>query len=189
MKLTKALIIGCALLCFTGCAKDGKPLAKMTFDHLQPEFLYVSTYEPVDNSNFVDSNLPQGFVSNPANVIMDYLNHRFTAAGGQGRLVVALDNVSVVHQVSDSSSKVGQFLGVDRYDTYNIEAMVKITAYGLPGYESRTVQMKARRMLEVTEYLSIIEREKKQMQAIHSLIDDLDDAIVKALRNDLKIYQ
>lgn len=178
------------ILLLSGCeAGDGKPVAQMTFEHLQPSPVYVASYEVVNNAKFYPSNLPQGFVANPEKVVLDYLGRRFSAAGSQGKLVASLENVSVLHEMRASENKVGEFLGVAKKDHYQIQVAVKIKALGLEGYDSREMTLKAQRVLEVSEHVTLAERESHQMTAIDNLIDDLDASIQKVLAYDFRIMQ
>lgn len=189
MNKRQALSIFTAFI-LSGCAQgDGKPMAQMTFEHLQPSPVYVASYEVVNNAKFYPSDLPDGFIANPEKVVLDYLGRRFASAGSQGKLIASLENISVRHEMRASENKVGEFLGVAKKDHYQIQTAVKIKALGIEGYDSREITLKAQRMLEVSEHVSLAEREKHQMTAIDNLIDDLDAAIQKVLAYDFRIMQ
>ncbi len=51
-------------------AYDGNPLAQMTFDHVKPFSIYVASYEPVNMNSGVTHKLPDGFISDPSELIL-----------------------------------------------------------------------------------------------------------------------
>ena len=189
MRLSQMRIMFFAAILLAGCSGgDGKPLAQMTFAHLQPMPIYVASYDVLSNANFDKNNLPEGFVANPEDIIMDYLNHRFVPSGTNGKIIASIEKISVKHNLIASESKVGEFLGVDKRDEYDIEASVKLRLVGLESASVQEVSMKAQRQLLVSEHVSIVEREREQMEAIDHLVDDLDEAIQKAMRDHFHVF-
>lgn len=182
MKRT-TLLLSAALLGLSACANGdgGAPLAKMSFDHLTPYPLYVASYEVSQSPAVSSAQIPEGFVANPANIADAYFTSRFTKAGTQGKLHVTVDSMSVTHHIEDSKNSIGAFIGVDHHDVYKITLSVRIDAYGIGETQEESNTITAHRTVSISEHDSIVERERAQMDAIDSLIDDLDVAVRKVL--------
>ncbi len=180
----------CSILLFSACDLQyvgGEPLAQMTFSHVNKYPIYVASYEvnPVDASRVSLSE--NWLIASPADIIYDYLNSRFEASGSKGKLKITIKNIDVSYHVVDSDYKVGELLGINKKDLYVVSAVLGLKAYGVTKYDHKEVTLKAHRNIYVSEYSSVVDREKVQMQALDSLIDDLDIAIRKILKEDLSL--
>ncbi len=162
----------------------GEPLAKITYNHIDPMPIYVAAYEPVPYPKQVDL---QGFVMNPADVVYSYLQNRFQAVGAQGKLRVSVHDVSLTHEVTESEGKVRAAIGVDRKDHYTVRIMVKVQSYGLDTYNDSEVVLTAHRNIFISEHVSIIEREALETEAMQELIEDLNTALRKILRDRFQV--
>lgn len=180
---------GVCSLALTGClmpsANDGMPLAQMTFDHIKPYPVYIASYEAVPFSGHVS--LPQGFVTDPARLVGDYFAHRFEASGHQGKMRSVIESASVKHTVEGSDNNVGNFLGLGKKDHYRIDVVVNLQAFGVGANEIKEVRLKAHRDIYISEHVSLVEREKAQMEGMDSLIDDLDTAVRNVLSNEFSV--
>ncbi len=184
-----ALIVSCAFLSACTTYNDGKPLAKMTFEHVQAYPVYAASYEVVPYHSEGSLVLPQTFVANPAIFTRDYLTNRYEAVGSQGKFRATIQSVKVEHERLSSENKVGSVIGVAGMDLYKVEVQVSMEALGMPGYERQGSTITARREIKVSEYVSIIERERLQMQALDALVDDLDVAMRKILKNEFHLIK
>lgn len=164
---------------------DGKPRAQMTFDHIKPYPLYVASYEAVPFAEQVV--LPQGFVADPSRLVGDYFAHRFESAGHQGKLRSVVEQVSVKHAIESSDHKVGNFLGVGKQDHYRIDVVVNLQLFGVGAHQMKEVRLKAHRDIYISEHVSMVEREKAQMEGLDSLLDDLDEAVRDVLNRQFHI--
>ena len=95
----------------SSCVSDGKPLAQMTFEHIQAKPVYIASYEVINDSGAVRQ---QGFIGDPAQSITDYFSNRFVASGSNGKLIARVSDVKIGHRVTESSNSFGAFLGVDK---------------------------------------------------------------------------
>ncbi|MCB0375825.1 MAG: hypothetical protein KDD04_07895, partial [Sinomicrobium sp.] len=55
------------------------------------------------------------------------------------------------------------------------------------GYDRKEMKITAHREISIPETYSIADREKTQMESLDSMIDDLDGAVQKALRNEFQV--
>ena len=176
----------CAVLVLGACNPlyngGGQPLAQMTFDHIRPYPLYVASYETVPFNRGFNNPLPEGFVADPGDLVHRYFSRRFEAVGAQGKFQVVIQDASVEHKLVESENKVGSMLGVDKSDHYLVRVNVKLQTYGV-GDEDQTLTLTVYRNIFVSEHSSIVAREKAQIRAMDSLIDDLDVYVRKILKD------
>ncbi len=178
--------------CFTlgacmGLNSDGKPLAQMTFSHVNAYPVYVASYETVAIPATKKPGLPVGFVTDPSLIAYDYLNNRFEASGTTGKLRAVIDSVSVSHEILPSTNEVGAALGIGKRDHYRITLKLNLEAIGINGFARKNTAMTVNRDVYISEHVSIVQREQEQMQALDKMVDDLDGAIQKVLREDFKV--
>ena len=185
--LCTAMLSGVALM-LSGCISStgGKPLAQMTFNHIAPKPIYVASYEAVAIPAGTSS-LPEGFVSDPAKVVHDYLNNRFEAAGKRGKLRVSVQYASVEHDVVASRNKFGKVLGVDKSDHYVMKVGIALQAFGFSNFDTKSTMLNATRDVYISEHVSLVERERLQLEALDQMIDDLDIPIRKVFTEEFGI--
>ncbi len=188
MKL-KIITLSCLALsaCMGLSGQDGKPLAKMTFAHITPEPVYVASYEAVGLSTNKTPFMPVGFVSDPSVIAYDYLKNRFAAAGTTGKLRAVIQDVKVTHEILPSENQVGAALGIGKRDRYFITLDMSLESLGGNGFDRQSVALTANREVYVSEHVSIVQREKAQMEAMDSMLDDLDISIQKVLKEQFRL--
>ncbi len=182
----------CALLSLGvgACTNNtGAPLAQMTFDHVKPFPVYVASYEPENIYASGMKMLPEGFVSDPSKLIYDYLQNRFEAAGHQGKLKIQIMDVSVQHAVVDSENKVGALIGLAKKDHYTVKAYIDVTGLGVGTYDEQKRSLVVSRNIFIADHLSLVERERMEMQALDNMVDDLDLTLRKILKDQFKILR
>ncbi len=168
-------------------SNDGNTLAKMTFNHVNAFPVYVASYEPVNINEGKTHLLPEGFVTDPAPLIFDYLSSRFEASGHQGKLRIEIKDVVIRHEVVSSDNDIGAMIGLGKKDHYNVKAYIDVILLGSGDVDKRMQSMIVSRNIYISEHLSLVEREKMQMQALDNMIDDLDIALRKVLKETFDI--
>ncbi len=199
MTKRKVKLLSCA--CFillggylSGCStmkSDGMPPAKMTFNHLTPQPLYVAAYGFADESGEVASPSQKNkrFVDNPARVIKDYFGNRFVQAGSTGKLRVALDSLTVGHYSLESDTVVGELLGLGRNDLYTVKAEISLQMWGNAEKKDMGTHFIVTRDMRIPESYSVADRQNKQMEMLDHLINDIDMTVEKILREDFSILK
>ncbi len=182
----KAFLLSFLSAC-TFSNNDGSVLAQMTFNNVKAFPVYVASYEPVNINKGKTHLLPEGLVTDPAPLIYDYLNNRFKASGNQGKLRIEIRDVIIRHEILKSDKSLQAVIGFGKKDHYNIKAYIDITVFGSGDTDNFSQSMIVSRNIYVSEYLSLVDREKLQMQAIDNMIDDLDIALRKILKDKFKI--
>ena len=182
--LLGTLMLGACNPVYTG---GGEPLAQMTFNNVNAYPVYVASYEAVAIIRQEEPVLPEGFVTDPAVMVHDYLKSRFEASGSQGKLRAVIDNVSVQHEVVRSKNKLGAALKVANMDHYTVRVGVTLQSFGTVEGQNQSVKLTAHRNLYISEYSSLVEREKAQMVLLDKLVDDLDESIRTVLKDSFHI--
>lgn len=190
--MKKLALIFCLMLPLTGCdvASGGKPLARMTFEHVKPFPLYVASYDVQEEWTPQANDPPAGqFVARPGRAVADYFRNRYKASGTNGKFIAIVESAGVAHDMQESGNAVGAFLGVDRQDVYHMAVTVRMIAYDAGGFDQKEMKITARRDVSVSEHVSLVEREKAQMDALDTLIDDLDIAVRNALAGEFHLMR
>lgn len=175
-------------------AKGGASrLERMTFETLDPYPLYVASFEiqnqTPENIGFAPQEVEQGFIASVGKSVNDYLNHRFSAVGSNGKFLAVLKEASVRQSVLPSDNKVGAWMKVDNRDRYDLKVVVHMAIFGVGKYEKKGIDVIANRMVTIPEHVTLAEREKLQMEALDELLDDLDGSVQQVLKEDFKILR
>lgn len=190
---THLLLLACtALLGLTGCVTTpAPPPEQMTFDTLQPFPLYVASYEIQNQTapmlGFSDESVDKGFVASVNKTVDDYLHHRFSSVGTNGKFLAVLKEASVKRSIQPSDNRVGVWLNVDKRDRFDMKVVVHMAIFGVGNFEKKGIDVIANRMLTVPEHVTLAERERLQMEALDNMIDDLDASIQQVLKEDFRI--
>ncbi len=187
----KSAVIVTSILLLGGCVsgKNGDPLPQITFDHVKPYPIYVASYEPVGLEQGLSPERPIGFSVDPERIVLDYLNSRFESAGYQGKLVATIRSVEIDHKRIDSDNAVGAFIGLDQKDHYRVSVVVDLSAHGAQGLDWQKQSLTVYRDIYISEHVSLVEREKLEMRAMDHMIDDLDIALRKILKDKFGILR
>lgn len=188
---SRVLIFGVALssLC-VGCSNNqGKVLTELSFNHIQPYPLYVASYEIFTTPNTDNLKLPDGFVANPVLIAKDYFTNRFNSTGSRGKLSVVIDSASVEHKIEQSSNKIGAYIGVDRYDTYDISMIIKMAVFDVSDFEKKESSIRVNRSISISEHETLAEKERLQMDAMDKLMDDVDLGVRNVLAQDFSMLR
>jgi hypothetical protein len=193
MKTKQFLVLFLLIAPLSGCvseyAAQGTPVAKMTFEHVQSFPVDVAAYDVRDEfGSFQEiDEEDMHFVTSPGRVVSDYFRSRFAPAGENGKLIVSVESARVEREVFVSENRVGALMGVGKTDMYKISVHVRLLSYDAGGYDQKEMKMVARRNVGVSEHVSLAQRERLQMEALDSLLDDLDAAVQKALHEEFHL--
>lgn len=177
-------------LAVTGCANnDGKVLTELSFNHIQPYPLYVASYEVFTTPNTDSLKIPDGFVANPVKIANDYFTNRFNSTGSRGKLSVLIDSANIEHKIEQSSNKIGAYMGVDRYDTYDISMIIKMVVFDVSEFEKKESSIRVNRSISISEHETLAEKERLQMDAMDKLMDDVDLGVKNVLAQDFSMLR
>lgn len=175
-------------LALTACATgDGALVKQKNYADLQKYPVYVAAFDVAHSNAYDVSSFPQGFIPNPETMVVDFMKNRFQQAGSHGNLQIFVEDIVIAHKMTDSEGKVRAFMGVDRHDEYDVQVVLKLVATDVSNYQKQEIKVKGRRVVSISEHVSLAEREKAQMQAMDRMIDDLDVAVRNALTDKFGI--
>lgn len=177
------------LVTLTGCASNnsgGMPLSDITFSHLGPMPLRVSEVVKRDAIG-QKRNISSDF-SIPVDAILEsYLSERLRAVGGVETLFVELEQLSVTHNTKDSDNKVAGFMGVAKVDSYAVMASFNLVLENQGNGAIRGKRFKVSRIINVSEHVSVVEREKRQQEGITEMFRDIDMMMMQILKNEFML--
>ena len=188
----KSALCLCLGFSLTACTlgQGGEPLAQMTFAHVKPYPLYVASYQVSGFEKvFRSTDIPGGFVANPAVIVQDYFNNRFEAAGATGKLGVTIRNVQVTHDVVAPENSIGAMVGVGKFDRYKVLVDIDIEGFGIGQTRDVGTSFVVTRDIKVSEFASLVERQKAQMRALDNMVDDIDETVQKLFRDQFSIMR
>lgn len=102
-----------------------------------------------------------------------------------GRLQFIIENARIHQILKDPESKIQRWMQVNRRDQYDILATVRLALLDEAGMERQGTVLTARRVLDLPGSLSVASREEKQIEALESLVKDMDVAVVNGVYNTL----
>lgn len=164
---------------------EGKPLADVTFAHLQPLQLNLSAINHIDVATTKNDKSPQHFYVSIRDLFKDYSSTRFKANNkGIPELNIILEAVDVIYQQKESDNKLANYIGVARMDEYVISLKLNLSLMNNTSGALKGRHLNLQRIISISEHVSIAERERRQMQGVEAMFVDLDQAIIDVLRND-----
>ena len=180
-------------LIMSGCASDfdGKPLPRITFDHVQP--LYVS-YQLVSIENRYDPSLyPEDrsvhFFMPPAQAVEDFLRARIQPDTVQstGIFRAVIDEAIVTYDTLPSESQFGEWFDVAGRERYKIDIKIRL----LPDVNTLTVRegriVNFSRHITFSEHVSIAEREAIQLKLLEAMIRDINIGVTNIMTHKMGI--
>lgn len=184
-------MLGCCVVLFliSGCASTpspmGKPVASMTFKHLQPIPLTIHTID----IQTVETNNMAGFSYDLDQMVQAYLDRKFVAGGGEGTLLASLDSSSIKRGFEESSNAAADLFGLGGYDVY--EAALSLRLEHLDKGLNRVygTVVRAKRIIKISEHASIAEREYAQFEGLEHLFVELDRHVEKVVLKDMALGQ
>jgi hypothetical protein len=140
------------------------------------------SYPPLADANFIDERRTKRL----ATVAAQQLRQRITATGGVGRARVTLDRASITERLlADRSGGVTGF--VTREPTYDMagDLAVRVTILDSAGIEQAIAKAGVGRSRTVRAGASVMDRDAEAQRLMGDLLAQLDDALPKAMRDNL----
>lgn len=181
-----------ALSLLAGCSStnlDGRPMPEFAYQTMRPVALNVNSVDFVLNYNpGADPQDVSGrFVISPTEALRRYTAQRYTAAGGTQTLRIMVDDASMrLREIKQKNSAL-KWADIGTEDEYELNMTVRVLPVRSDGTEGTSMQWKFRRTLVMPQSVSLVEREKRQVEFLDKLIADIDASMVKAFRNEMKL--
>lgn len=183
----KRFLLCAFLITLSSCASmpspEGKPLADITFAHLKPLSLDVQT---VNFENLANANAyPEDFYVAVPDLFEDYVARRFQAKGTSERdFRLTLENLDITYTQENSENSFANMIGVARTDKYSVEMQVNLSVSNPQTGALKGRRLSVKRVMNISEHVSLAEREQEQMTGVEAMFADLDQAITDVLIND-----
>lgn len=165
----------------------GKPIAAMTFDHIQPKPIYVSRIE----SSAVEQHAGAKFFQPVDEATLSYFANKFKAhddgAGQRGTLKILVEQAVVLKTHEKAQHQVANFLDVAGFDVYNVIVQVRIEHLDSQGFVKQGNVVTARRFIKISEHASLAERDRRQLEGMEALFNDLDDRVEEIVLDDMDL--
>ncbi len=172
--------------CQSGSHPDGKPLATMTFSHLQPLRLNAASVNVINQSQ-ASGNIAEGFLVPMDEMIRAYVQRRLVAGGGDPVVNVIIERINVTHERKASQNTVANYLDMDYMDQYKVDLGMHINMEDPLTGGQRGRRFNLQRVMNISEHVSVAERETRQMQGLEEMFRQIDETIVDIVKNDFNI--
>lgn len=183
MRSIHAILISCWAIMFivAACAPlpkpEGKPLADITFAHLQPVSLPVSDIE-IETGYNIASPEAGYFKPTPDVLFKRYLTQRYAATRQEnsGVLTISIPEISLQEKALRKDTPLQPW---QRRQTL-LYILIKIDLrYDHPQFGRRETSLQARRTTILHENMTMAQRERKAQNVISKLINDLDGRLIE----------
>ncbi len=180
--LTQSLVLSA---CSTDVGVEGTPLADMTFAHLQPWPVNVARIDV----RIEDTLSVPDFVKPPEDIAREYINARFRPAGPVGILDIKVKQAKVEKSYIEPENSIAQFIGFGGGDAYKVTYQIQLDHMNGTGLTLSSHVVSATRTINISEHVSISEREQRQQAGLEKLFQELDRQIETILGRDLSLFR
>jgi hypothetical protein len=165
-----------------------------TYESFEPPPLDYSDRTPlrfaVDSVSVQSAYTPPGrppqvehtLILSPEEALRRLLEQRLEAAGGAGRLQAVIVDASVEDETLETETGVAGWLTTQPAARLTSRVKVRVDQVDDTGMVTRSVTTAATRSRSVPEGATFVERQRIAYELVRDLVDDLDAALVAALR-------
>lgn len=186
----KYLIVLLLTLFISGCAQNphplGKPLPKLTYEHLTPYHilggttLVRQTYVP----DVRTVSTVKGFPVSPAELLKRYAAHRFVVGENPVKMVFDVQNASLV-KFTDEENVVG-FLTGSAEDRYLMNIYITMSPVNAHGGLSKPFTIDMKRELFIPHNTSLAAKDIAQFEFLEKAIVDIDKIVSEMVEQRLR---
>jgi hypothetical protein len=183
------LVLGCLLLAtVAGCSRTA-PAPKLGYLGDAPIILSVAQLDvedrrqPLAQANFIDERRSDAL----SQEVQSYLRARFAAGSGAGSAVAVIEQANIVERLIEGRS--GGVIGaVTGEPTYGLDGTlaVRIIARDVAGNEVGYARASVARSRSIRAGTTVLERDAEAKALMTELINQLDPALVQAVRENLR---
>lgn len=191
MNFLKSRLILCALFAgiLAGCAQTPPPRSfpDLRYSHLPPIAMTVGDIEIVEQyvSPRRSPNVEHQFPVKPAAAAAQWVRDRLQAAGGEARLRATILDGRVVEVPLKRTTGVRGVFTTDQSERYDGTLEVRLEIVSPAGRRQAMVSSKATRTRTVPENVTLAEREDIWFRITESMMNDLNAALEKQIRQHL----
>lgn len=195
-----AAVLSLLVLPFSACTSmphpEGKPMPRVTFQHLTPLKLDVAKVNIFDHSggfagelDVFDRNRPE-FTIDVAAKMQQYLKRRFVAGEDKhpfnpSELTIEIQRAEIKHERAIGDRGGFNYFDIGGFDDYIIHYDVVFTAFNRKDYARKSVGIRLTRKVSVSEHSSVARREEKHLAAFEDIMKSFDTRAVEIVRGEL----
>lgn len=193
MKYTNKLLVSVMALAVMaaapGCTSQtvsGKPLAELTYDHIQPLYVSASNVDVVDNYNpsADPADVSSRFPTPPDIAVRRWAERRLQPGVGTGTLKFTIDSVTARQTNSAPQGTLERWTkqgGTTRYDVVMKLTVDKVTDARM-GNSHHTFNVT--RSVTIPDNWSIAQREAEMQTFVEEIVAAVDAAVMDVLKNE-----
>ena len=118
----------------------------------------------------------------------DYLGKRFVAAGGNVRALASLEEVRLIERPLETQGGISGFFTSEADAELEGQLTVRMTIVDALGLDQGFAQARVSGTKQVSESLTVIERDAVAKTLMGDLVDSLDQSLREAIEQHLAIY-
>ena len=119
--------------------------------------------------------------------VVSYFRNKVNALGGAGRLVVRVENSFVEHERLVSGHGVLEKIGVGHVDQYTMNLFIRLEHEDDAGRVIYGRSLKARKIVNVSEHDSLVEKDQKRFDAVEDLFDIIDPEVSRIIHSEMTL--
>ncbi|MHA1567095.1 MAG: hypothetical protein ACTSX7_17425, partial [Alphaproteobacteria bacterium] len=183
-----AILAGILAACSTVVATPGFP--ELTYSHLQPIRLDVSTIEIVDAyaAPLREPNVEHRAPARPAVAANQWAEDRLVAAGSSRRAVFTIKEASIIETKLEPTGGLKGVFTKDQSERYDATLLVDLAIIDTGGTRRGSATATATRSRTVPENITLNERERIWFQMVEGMMADLNRELEKAITQSLKKF-
>lgn len=171
----------------TTVGTQGKPVPDMTFAHVEPLLLKVSSidivnnYDPSEDAEDMSNALP----TPPDIALRRYAESKFKADDFQDTLKFVIEEVYTHVDEQPPVTGLMAWSKPSAKDTYKVVMKVRMYTQNDLGEQSEHSILTFKRSIAIPHSYSVAEREFEQYKFLETLMDDVDNVVTKTLHEKM----
>jgi len=180
------------LLALTACerplgkVRHGMPMPVQTFAHIQRLPIAVQSVDVVVEDDRGDD-YSADFPVSLDDKVKAYFGNKLDVIGGNGRLVVRVEDSYVEHELIEASSRIWQKVGVGNVNRYAMNLVVRLEHVDASGRVIYGRVLKAQKVVNISEHDSLVERDQQRFDAIEDMFNILDPEVTRIVRDEMNL--
>ena len=172
-----------------GCTTQtvsGKPLAELTYDHIQPLYVSASNIDVIDNYN--PSADPQDvssrFPTPPDIAVRRWAERRLQPGVGTGTLRFVIDSVTAHKSAQGPENSLQRWTGQGATSTYKVVMKISMSKQTDARIGNSNHAFTVTRSVTIPDNWSIAQREAEMQTFVETIVAAVDEAVMGVLRTE-----
>ncbi len=186
-KFYQSLLLLCLFLapaCTRPYAPLGKPVPSFSYNHLGEMRAHNGAVR-VERSNVQSAHKNKDFIGNPYEVLSSYADHRFDQNLELPlRLIFNIQRANLIKTLPEQN--MFERLTFQDREQYQLLIDIEMTPVSQQGELQKPYTIEMDRVLQLSENISLSQKEFRQFEFLEKAMTDIDRAVVDILTNRLK---